>query len=65
MRLKFEVDPGDTKLTVVFGIAKYYTPEYLAGKSVVLLVNLKLIKFIWIRSKGMVLAAVKRENGAV
>jgi methionyl-tRNA synthetase len=47
---------------VVSGIAKYYTPDELIGKKVVVVSNLKSVKLRGIESKGMILAA-DTENG--
>ncbi|MDQ7056197.1 MAG: hypothetical protein Q9M89_06945 [Persephonella sp.] len=44
------------------GIAKYYRPEELIGKKVILLANLKPRKIFGIESRGMILAA-KDDNG--
>lgn len=55
--LKLEV--GDEIRQVVSGIAKYYNPEDLIGKNVILVANLKPIKLRGVESHGMVLAASK------
>ena len=52
-----QVDIGGETRQVVAGIAKYYTPEELAGKSIVLLKNLKPRKLFGLESQGMILAA--------
>lgn len=63
--LKLEVDLGFERRTLVAGIAQFYTPEELTGKTVIVLANLKPAKLMGVRSQGMVLAAVDEENGAV
>lgn len=48
--------------TIVSGIAKYYTPEDMVGKQVIVVTNLKPAKLRGIESQGMVLCA-EDENG--
>ncbi len=55
--LKFEVELGNEIRTVVSGIAKYYKPEELVGKKVILVANLKPAKIRGIESQGMILSA--------
>ena len=57
--LKFTVGLGsnDPERTVVSGIAKFYTPEEMVGKQVVLVSNLMPAKLRGIRSEGMILCA--------
>ncbi len=60
--LKLTVDLGDEKRTIVSGIAKYYKPEELIGKKIVVFTNLKPRKIFGIESKGMILAAQDGES---
>lgn len=55
--LKLKVEMGSEIRQVVSGIAKYYAPESLIGKSVILVANLKPVKLKGIESQGMILAA--------
>ena len=55
--LKLKVNLGTEVRELVSGIAKFYTPESLVGKKVVMVVNLKPAKIRGIVSQGMVLAA--------
>jgi methionyl-tRNA synthetase len=55
--LKVEVSLGDERRTVVAGIAKHYTPEELAGRTVIMVANLKPVKLMGVESQGMLLAA--------
>lgn len=48
--------------TVVAGIAKYYNPDELIGKKVVIVANLKPAKLMGVVSQGMVLAAKERDE---
>lgn len=57
--LVLQLEVGNEKRQVVSGIAKYYSPEELVGKDVILVYNLKPIKLRGIESHGMVLAASK------
>jgi len=52
---------GNEERTVVSGIAKWYRPEELVGKKVVLVANLKPAKLRGIESQGMILAAQEGE----
>ncbi len=51
------VKVGDEVRSVVSGIAKYYTPEEMVGKRVVLVTNLKPVRLCGVRSEGMILCA--------
>ena len=51
------VKVGGEIRSVVSGIAKYYTPEEMVGKKVVLVTNLKPIKLCGVLSEGMILCA--------
>jgi methionyl-tRNA synthetase len=55
--LKLVVDIGSEKRQIVSGIAQFYQPDTLVGKSVVVLVNLKPARIFGIESNGMILAA--------
>jgi methionine--tRNA ligase beta chain len=55
--LKLIADLGDEKRQLVAGIAKYYKPEDLIGKEIVVVVNLEPKKLMGAESQGMLLAA--------
>ena len=55
--LKLQIDLGYEKRQVVSGIAKWYTPEDLIGKKVIVVVNLKPATLCGIESNGMILAS--------
>ena len=56
--LKLTLDDGSGKpRTVASGIAKFYTPEDLIGKTVVVVANLKPATLCGVESNGMILAA--------
>lgn len=60
--MKIQVSLGDEERTVVSGIAKFYKPEDLIGKHVVLVANLKPAKLRGVMSHGMLLAASKGDE---
>ena len=62
--LKLQLDIGIETRQVVSGIAKYYTPDELVGKKVIMIANLKPAKLMGIESQGMILAA-SNENQLV
>ena len=55
--LVLKIKIGEETRTVVSGIRKWYNPEDLIGKNVVVAYNLKPVKLRGIESKGMILAA--------
>ncbi len=55
--LKLRVKLGDEERQVVSGIKKAYAPEYLIGKQVVMVTNLKPVKLRGIESQGMIICA--------
>lgn len=56
--LRIVVDAGGEMRTIVAGIAAKYPPESLAGRSIILVANMKPAKIRGIESRGMLLAAV-------
>jgi len=52
-----QIKIGDEVRQIVSGIAKYYKPEELVGKKVVVVTNLKPVKLRGVLSQGMILAA--------
>ncbi len=56
--LKLGVDLGEGRIrTVVSGIAKWYAPDEMVGKEIILVANLKPCKLRGIMSEGMILCA--------
>lgn len=55
--LKMTVKVGQADRTIVSGIAKWYKPEEMVGKEVVVVSNLKPAKLRGIMSEGMILCA--------
>lgn len=53
---------GDEVRSIVSGIAKYYTPEEMVGKKVVVVANLKPVKLRGVLSEGMLLCAEDKEG---
>lgn len=63
--LKLTVDDGTAeKRQIVSGIAQWYKPEDLTGKTVIIVANLKPAKFCGEMSCGMLLAADTPDGGA-
>ena len=60
--LKLTLDVGGKPRQVVSGIAQDYSPEEMAGKSVIIIANLKPVTLRGIQSEGMILAA-SDDNG--
>ena len=61
--LKFTLDDGSgTDRQILSGIAMYYKPEDLVGKTLVAIVNLPPRKMMGQESQGMLLSAVHKEN---
>lgn len=52
-----QVKLGSEERQIVSGIAKWYKPEEMVGKSVIVVCNLKPVKLRGILSQGMILAA--------
>lgn len=59
--LKVELELGEEKRIIVAGIAKYYSPEELINKNVVIVANLEPRIMLGTESQGMILA-VKDED---
>ncbi len=55
--IKLQVDTGADRRQILAGIGKFYEPEQLIGKTVVVVVNLKPAKLMGHESQGMLLAA--------
>ena len=62
--LRFELDDGSgAPRQILSGIAKYYKPEELTGKTLAAIVNLPPRKMMGLESDGMLLSAVHKEKG--
>ena len=62
--LKLIVDDGSSKRQIVSGIAKWYAPEDLIGRNVIIVANLAPIKLRGVESNGMILAADNADGSA-
>lgn len=60
--LKLKIDSGLDERIIIAGIAKEYTPEYVAGKKILLVANLKPATIFKHKSNGMLLAARHKED---
>ena len=55
--LKLQLDLGYEQRQVVSGIAKWYAPEQLVGKKLIVVANLKPAVLCGVESNGMILAS--------
>ncbi len=60
--LKLTIFDGVTERTVASGIAKFYKPDELIGRKIILVSNLKPAKLCGVESCGMILAATCGED---
>ena len=60
--LKLTLDDGEGERVVASGIAAWYKPEDLIGRSVILVANLKPATLCGVESQGMILAADESED---
>ena len=60
-----QVKIGNEVRQIVSGIAKYYKPEEMVGKKVIVVTNLKPVKLRGVLSQGMILAAVDGDTLSV
>jgi methionyl-tRNA synthetase len=61
--LRLEVDLGYEQRQILAGIAKYYKPEELVGRKIIIVANLQPRKLKGLESNGMLLAASLGEEG--
>ena len=57
-----QIKIGDEVRQIVSGIAKFYSPEEMVGKKVVVVTNLKPVKIRGVESNGMVLCAASDDD---
>lgn len=60
--IKLEVDGEEEKRQIIAGIGKYYKPEDLVGKEIIMVWNLEPKILFGLESKGMLLAAKNGEE---
>lgn len=60
--LKLQIQIGEEKRQLVAGIAKYYEPSEIVGKTIIVVANLQPAKLFGIESQGMLLAAKTRDG---
>ncbi len=61
--LCFQIDDGFGGRQILSGIAKYYEPEQLVGKTIAMIVNFPPRKMMGLESNGMILSAQTAEGG--
>jgi methionyl-tRNA synthetase len=62
LKLTLSLGENEPGRTVCSGIAKFYTPEEMVGKQVVLVKNLKPVKLRGILSEGMILCSSDKDD---
>jgi glutaminyl-tRNA synthetase len=60
--LKLQIDLGHEQRQIVAGIAQYYTPEQVTGKTIVVVSNLEPAEIRGVQSNGMLLAAKTKKD---
>ena len=60
--LKLSIEVGSETRQLVAGVAQFYTPEEIVGKTIVIVANLKPARIRGIESQGMLLAAKDGSN---
>ena len=55
--LKLQIDLGSEQRQILSGIAKFYKPEELVGRQIVIVANLEPRQMMGLESNGMILAA--------
>ena len=61
--LQLEIDSGIDKRTIIAGIAEDYATDYLIGRKILLVANLKPAVIFKHKSSGMLLAAKNKDDG--
>lgn len=61
--LRFSIDDGMGGRTIVSGIAQYYKPEELIGKTVAFVANLPVRKIRGVESQGMIISVEDYKTG--
>lgn len=60
--IKLIVDLGTEERQIIAGLARWYKPEDLAGRYVIVVANLKPKKFMGLESQGMILATCSEKG---
>ncbi|MBN2008933.1 methionine--tRNA ligase [candidate division KSB1 bacterium] len=63
--LKLKIEVGDETRQIVAGVAQFYEPDELIGKTIVIASNLKPAKIRGIESNGMLLAASNSDKSVL
>jgi methionyl-tRNA synthetase len=64
-KLQVNLGSAEPKRQLISGIRKFYTPESLLNKKIVIVSNLEPAKIMGLESQGMLLAAEDPETGVV
>jgi len=60
--IKLQIDLGDEKRQIVAGIGKFYEPEDLINKQIIVVCNIELKALMGLESNGMLLAASNEDQ---
>jgi methionyl-tRNA synthetase len=60
--LKFDLDLGNEQRIILSGIAKFYSPDALIGKNLIVVTNLAPRTIAGIESNGMILSAINPDE---
>ena len=60
-----QVDLGDETRQIVSGIAKFFSPQEMVGRKVIVVSNLKPAKLRGVESQGMILCAASDDDSAL
>jgi len=60
--LKLQINLGTEQRQIVAGIAEYYTPDQIVGKTIIVIKNLQPATIRGVQSNGMLLAAIKDQK---
>lgn len=60
--IKLQIDLGEEKRQIVAGIGKFYNPEDLINKQIVVVCNLEPKALVGLESNGMLLAASNEDQ---
>jgi len=63
--LRIQIDIGGEERQIVAGIAEKYEPDWLKGKSIVVVCNLEPATIRGVKSEGMLLAASSEDHLAL
>ena len=60
--VRMQISLGEEKRQIVAGIGKFYEPENLVGRKIIVVANLQKAKIFGVESQGMLLAASTKKK---